>query len=478
MTSPKAFISYSWTNQTHQKTVLEWSERLLGDGVDIIIDQFDLKEGQDKYAFMEKMVADDSVTHVLVICDRAYAEKADQRKSGVGTESQIISSEVYNKVDQSKFIPVVCEFGDDGEPFLPAFMKSRIWIDFSSAEAVNENWERLVRLLFGKPANQKPRLGNAPAYVRENSSLPASPSLGKLSNLRQAILSGKPGLGLYRNDFLDSCIEYSDALRTRSEPNLQALGQKILDDFNSLKHVRNHIIDWVLLETSSGPNSGFLDSLHDFMERLIEQKSRPKEITQWNESWFDAHGLFVYECFLYIIAALLRSKSYNQLNKILSLRYMPAETMQNRSDPLVTFEVFNSFSEILNSVFAPEGRRFLSPSAELVKRSANRKDITFDALMEADAVVFFVALLSEEIEWYPQTLLYADRYKAFPIFLRATQHSAFGNIASISGVSDAENMRVRVREGLKRMATSSWHDFRFNRDFPAMMNLDGLDTAK
>ncbi|MDX8514111.1 SEFIR domain-containing protein [Mesorhizobium captivum] len=478
MTPPKAFISYSWTNQTHQKTVLEWGERLLGDGVDIVIDQFDLREGQDKFAFMEKMVADSSVTHVLVICDKAYSEKADQRKSGVGTESQIISREVYSKIDQNKFIPIVCEFADDGEPFLPTFMKSRIWIDFSSAEAVNENWERLVRLLFGKPANQKPRLGNAPAYVRESSSLPASPTLGKLSNLRQAILGGKPGIGLYRNDFLDSCIEYSDALRTRSEPNLETLGQKILDDFNRLKHIRNHIVDWVLLEASSDPSPGFSESLHEFMERLIEQKSRPKEITQWNASWFNAHGLFVYECFLYIVASLLRVKSYNQLNGILSVRYMPAETMGNQGRPLVSFDVFNAFSENLNSVIAPEGRQFLSPSAELVKRSADRKDITFAHLMEADAVVFFVALLSDEIEWYPQTLLYADRYKPFPIFLRATQHGAFGNIATISGVSDADNVRARVRDGLKRLAANSWHDFRFNRDFPAMMNLDGLDTTK
>jgi hypothetical protein len=51
-----------------------------------------LKEGHDKYVFMEKMVTDPSVTHVPVICDRIYAEKADARKAGVGTESQIMSA--------------------------------------------------------------------------------------------------------------------------------------------------------------------------------------------------------------------------------------------------------------------------------------------------------------------------------------------------------------------------------------------------
>ena len=37
------------------------------------------------------------ITHVLVFCERTYAKKADTRKAGVGTETQIISKEVYDK---------------------------------------------------------------------------------------------------------------------------------------------------------------------------------------------------------------------------------------------------------------------------------------------------------------------------------------------------------------------------------------------
>jgi len=62
--------------------VRNWADRLLADGVDIVLDQYDLKEGHDKHAFMEKMVTDLGVTHVLVVCDRTYAEKADARKAG------------------------------------------------------------------------------------------------------------------------------------------------------------------------------------------------------------------------------------------------------------------------------------------------------------------------------------------------------------------------------------------------------------
>ena len=130
--TPRAFISYSWTSPRHQAQVRQWAEQLAGDGVDVVLDVWDLKEGDDKYAFMERMVTDESVTHVLVMSDQQYAEKADARRAGVGTESQIISQEVYEKVQQSKFIPIVCEFDDSGEPCLPVFLKTRIWIDFSA----------------------------------------------------------------------------------------------------------------------------------------------------------------------------------------------------------------------------------------------------------------------------------------------------------------------------------------------------------
>jgi hypothetical protein len=207
--------------------VKEWADRLIRDGVEIVFDIYDLK-GADKYAFMERMVTDASVTHVLMFCDKAYAEKADRRKAGVGAESQIISKEVYDRVDQRKFIAITCEKDPAGEPCLPTYLKSRIYIDFTTPEAANQNWEQLVRFLFGKPLHQKPALGKPPSYL-ENQSVPASPMLGKFSALKYAILNGRPGVELYRREFLDTCISYVDERRVRQDPGLANWGQQVLE---------------------------------------------------------------------------------------------------------------------------------------------------------------------------------------------------------------------------------------------------------
>lgn len=163
--TPRVFISYSWTSPGHRDQIRNWAEQLVAEGIDVVLDVWDLKEGDDKFAFMERMVTDDSVTHVLLFSDRDYAEKADKRRAGVGAESQIVSKEIYDKIQESKFLPIVCEFDEAGEPYLPVFMRSRIWVDFSSPEAANENWEQLIRRLYGKPELQKPAIGKPPAYI-------------------------------------------------------------------------------------------------------------------------------------------------------------------------------------------------------------------------------------------------------------------------------------------------------------------------
>lgn len=47
--TPRVFISYSWTSTKFQQQVKELAERLVHDGVDVVLDIWDLKDGQDKF---------------------------------------------------------------------------------------------------------------------------------------------------------------------------------------------------------------------------------------------------------------------------------------------------------------------------------------------------------------------------------------------------------------------------------------------
>ena len=90
---------------------------------------------------MERMVTDRSVKKVIVICDKVCAEKADGREGGVGTETQIISGELYSQVDAAqrhqKFVALITERNEQGKPYMPTFMRNRIYIDMSDSEGGN-----------------------------------------------------------------------------------------------------------------------------------------------------------------------------------------------------------------------------------------------------------------------------------------------------------------------------------------------------
>lgn len=64
---PKVFVSYAWKNEQTRNGVCELVNRLMHHGVDVVWDKWDLKEGDDKYVFMERSVTDESITNVLII---------------------------------------------------------------------------------------------------------------------------------------------------------------------------------------------------------------------------------------------------------------------------------------------------------------------------------------------------------------------------------------------------------------------------
>lgn len=176
LANPHLFISYSWSSAEHEAWVVALARRLSADGVYVHLDKWDLTAGQDTYAFMERMVTDPKVTKVLIVCDRAYAEKANDRRGGVGTEAQIISPQLYrdNSADQTKFAAACVELDANGRPAVPVFYDGRLHFDFTRRDGEEVAYSDLVRWVWSKPQHVRPTLGSMPAFETER---PESSSL-------------------------------------------------------------------------------------------------------------------------------------------------------------------------------------------------------------------------------------------------------------------------------------------------------------
>ncbi len=156
MKNTKVFISYC-----HKDVAEEWIEKLveiLGqNGIESIVDIYDLYLGQDLNYFMERIK---KVDKVLVLIGREYKEKANKRKGGVGVETQIISNDVYNNLEQTKLIPIVINRDEEGNAYLPYYLESRLYIDFSNNKLFEENIDKLVRQINMLPPKEKPQVMN------------------------------------------------------------------------------------------------------------------------------------------------------------------------------------------------------------------------------------------------------------------------------------------------------------------------------
>lgn len=157
MSTPKVFISYSHDSQEHKKWVLDLATRLRNSGVDAIIDQWELRPGDDLPHFMETHLSDSD--YVVMVCTDKYVEKANSGIGGVGYEKMIITADLLSSIDSNKVVPVIRQFGTYN---VPTFLKTKLFVNFSKDDDYEFSYDELVRTFHGAPLFKKPDIGNNP----------------------------------------------------------------------------------------------------------------------------------------------------------------------------------------------------------------------------------------------------------------------------------------------------------------------------
>ncbi len=157
--APTVFVSYSHESADHKNWVLRLASDLRKQGVDAILDVWDLKPGDDVARFMEHLA---SVDLVVIVCSEDYARKSAAGKGGVGYETMLVTAEILEDRGVVKFIPIL---RSNPSKMLPPFLRSRMWIDFEQDAGYSRKLEELTRVLHEAPANPKPPLGRDPYSV-------------------------------------------------------------------------------------------------------------------------------------------------------------------------------------------------------------------------------------------------------------------------------------------------------------------------
>lgn len=164
---PVVFISYSWDSEAHKQWVSKLSYDLRKKyGVYTLLDQYCLP-GEDLITFMRNGL--EKAEKVLIIGTPTYKAKIEKKSCGTKFEDQVITIDLYNNMNSSKFIPVLRK-GSFNDSF-NKLICLRVGYDMSDDEKYETQLEKLAADLWNEPTNAAPILGAKPnfSHISQNS---------------------------------------------------------------------------------------------------------------------------------------------------------------------------------------------------------------------------------------------------------------------------------------------------------------------
>ena len=455
--TPKVFISYSWTVQ--DKTI-ELANRLLANGIDIILDVYDLKDGQDKYAFMEQSVNDPTVNHVLIICDKTYAEKANARAGGVGDETVIITPEIYGNAEQTKFIPVIFEKDENGNAYRPTYIKSRIYVDLSDENSYEAEYEKLLRDLYHKPLFQKPALGRKPEWL-ENETV-------DLSSIRDGIkqLKGITNVTSSKADFLIRRIsdDFINAAKLYKISGIKDIGIEFREIIDQSKNYRDLFMDYC--EALIYIEFPFTDTIVLFFETLYNETHDATSNTVCREQDFEFPNFIIWEMFINMTALLLHYERYQELHDMLTRQYYLREHPMGKSFKYCSYCFFRTSSRILEETCKPrsENPKLFTLSGDIIVKREKRPILSKTTISNADIVLYQLAhILTTPNEnnwyddWFPTTYIYHDGVQSIWHKLKSQRHCL--KIMQLLGVDSISKLKGIVAKSVGE------RDMRYSNSF-------------
>lgn len=440
--SPKVFISYAWSNKDF---VIKLANRLMADGIDTIIDAWYLKQGNDKYAFMESMVRDKTIDHVLIICDKAYKEKADNRTGGVGDETVIITPQLYGEMDQTKFVPIVLENDDEGNPCKPIYIDSRIHFDLSHEDTYENEYESLLRFLYNEPYYLKPKLGSKPEWLKKDA-VNVSSLINFVNILKSASNETRKNAVIieFYLEFSKKAKEFSINIQNSD---VETLGKELTEKINAMKPLRDVYLDFLKEIILSEKNIS--DFVCTFFENVYNKIMLvPKEAKNRDERFYEHYSFLIWESFICTVAYLRYYGKYAEIYSVLThTYYLQAELSPTKRIVPSNIREFGSYCRFFDG-YGKKMFNLLSFTADTAIKRPKEPLITKKTFAETDVFLcqmsFALQINYEGYYWFPVTYIYLDNMES--VWIRLSSRQFCEKILPLFGVNTIDELKKKIQD--------------------------------
>lgn len=361
------FISYAHTNEEHKTRVREIATELMDKGFDVILDVWSFKKGEDLNKKMEEYA--DTSDNILIIGDKNYVDKANNRESGVGKESVILTDSYMRKSskNQNNIYYAFTEIDEEGQPVMPRYLKGNFAFDFTDKIRDIEKCEEIARTLYDEPLIPKPKIGKKPDFAN--------------------IVSLRSAKRIERSEEISKRLldEYIEDLKIE------------LDEID--KYFLNHDIN-------TKPDFTKLESLLKTWGNVVKKMSKPDDVSKIIESLLqtiddfsskskDGTKIFTRIAFVYTVAYAIDKEDFNYMENLFKYDYF----YENRD---VEFQVI---SMLCNPRFIHEesykfGKFYSSRYLEVQDIIVRDNEYNIANVFEADIFIQFVCEMLGYDNWY------------------------------------------------------------------------------
>lgn len=446
---PKVFISYSWTSEEHKSNVIEFATYLMNNRVETIIDEWDAPEGIDLNYFMEKNVKSPETDFILIISDKEYARKADERSGGVGTETQIISKRVYDDVNQTKFIPIVWQNDENGKPCLPEYLTSRKYFDLTPKNRYS-NRKKLLRRLHNLPENPKPKLGNFPKELLETNKY--YPNLKEyIETFDEKIEKTPKSINSISRKFFKvffkNLNEFKMNIETRNTSEIANELYKNIEEYTPLRDYYIEFIEKITQVHEFAPMD--CNIIKELFENIYSKYTIPDIGQTYMREEYMIFDYITRELFLYTITISIENKYYELTDNLLNSSYFLNEKYKRDNTPK-TFVNLDRRGEIptdqyLTQYCKEHDLNKLTGLGHLLT-SRIHKNYEIEDFVNSDILCCHISIINlhDQYGWFPFTYIYKET-SYFPLYQKLISENYCENVKCIFDVEYKHELEEKIK---------------------------------
>jgi len=478
MENPKVFVSYSHSSDEYKEKIRDFAIMLRSHGIDATIDEWEITGGNDLNSFMEKAIKE--ADKVIIACDKVYTDKANNRSGGAGIETYIISPDVYKKHDQNKYIPVIFEKDVDGIAYMPDYIKTRFYYDFTE-DNYQFSEEMLIRDIFGKPKYTKPPMGNKPIYIDQyeeddpKAYLNSIYSLARTSSNKIQNNQNRNIVNQFTNElskiYSDNLITYNEY---KEDPSNATFSK--IEKFESLIEPFITILEAEIISD----NLKSTDLIYMF-ESIVKYDKllKPNESTSTDGMW-DHINFSIYELFLYTVTILRHHEKSSLLSELLHANFFGLYRYYDKK-----YSDFVGFNKHLPSLEIRKSNLKLnriSLHADLIVERAEKTKFKASLIVKTDLYLAYYSEIKNSYDiigfWFPRLYIYESMFRFEDLFEKLISRRYLNKFLSELGMKDKEELAVAIN----KYKTDYEHEGSRNRGYsqsfssvPLLTNVIKLD---